>query len=406
MKIIIVICLLIIICISLFFWWHQGDKSLPHEPTILPQIKIAPIQPTQEHIREQIKAEKSPPEIERLKHLVNTYEQDTNKWDIIITIGDIYRKGAFPRFLPNEELAMRCFKIAAMCPDGKIAGMGQSKYIEAYDDPINILDKAGKKLPIEYGYKICELAENTIKTMPWQMFEKPKMQKRKEPEPINLDTLELPIIARVPFYKSDAQNVHDHGITKATLKNIEDLEKLKDLQINMDDIKKEIENTKLEEKTKQDALRVLDNLSSHTHSSFNTSEQDTLKMVWNKIKQENSEELRSNLTETLTQQLASGIENGHVVCSSGKITRIIGTLDGTINENTSRPMWAIRDEIATLAAKTRDEMIKNYGDSLATDEKTIKEFTKRVKEEYVDKLGMSGKIIEPLIDEYMLGFQY
>ena len=377
MMLIILICLFILIYLATkpppAFNGPPAPKAFNGPPAPKATPPTPPTQPT---------------ELLRLQTLVNTFRDDSNQWELLLAVGDIYRKGAFPRYLPNEELAMRCFKLAAMCPDGQVAGMGQSKYIETYDDPINIIDQAGKKLPVEYGLQICQIAETAIKHTPWSMFQKPR--EIKKPTPTQATT-------QVPIdYKSDAQNVHDHAITKATLHNLENLKDNTKLEDSTQAIKTQINKLDLDEKTKSDAIRVIDNLSSTKHSNFDTSEKDTLALVWKKIQTQESPQLRDNLIETLTKQLASSIEYGHVVCSSGKITRIMGTLDGTLNENAVRPMWAIRDELGNLAAKLRNE----YN----SEERMRQEFQTQVKKEYIDKLGMSAKIIEPLIDEYILGF--
>ena len=67
--------------------------------------------------------------------------------------------------------------------------------------------------------------------------------------------------------------------------------------------------------------------------------------------------LRDNLVETLAMHLASGIEHGVPVCSTGKITRIMSTFDGVediAGVEKVKPLWALRDELAGLAAKSRN----------------------------------------------------
>jgi hypothetical protein len=81
----------------------------------------------------------------------------------------------------------------------------------------------------------------------------------------------------------------------------------------------------------------------------------------------------------------------------------MGTLDGVSNEVT-RPMWAVREELGSKAAKIREEMTEKYGDTPEAGRRMQEEFAKQVKEEYIQKLGMSQKIIDPLISEYSLGF--
>jgi len=157
----------------------------------------------------------------------------------------------------------------------------------------------------------------------------------------------------------------------------------------------------LNSKTKEEALHVIDDLKDFDHSAFNISEKSSLKLVWEKIN--NSSDMKENLVETLAKQLSSTIENGHVVCSSGKITRIMSTLDGFSNE-VARPMWALREEIGNKAAKIREDMTQQYGDMPEAGRRMREEFAQSVKDEYVKKLGMQEKIIDPLISEYELGF--
>jgi hypothetical protein len=195
-------------------------------------------------------------------------------------------------------------------------------------------------------------------------------------------------------------------VSAVTQFNIEKLKtnvNINNLGGSSDDIRAAILDTKTDERTKADAMHVLDKLGDFKHSSFGTTEKEALQMVWSKINSQNDPTLRENLKETLAKQLASSIENGHIVCSSGKITRIMGTLDGVSNE-AARPMWAVREELANLASKTRDQATEKYGDTPEAGRRAQEMFSAEVKNEYIDKLGMSKKIIEPLIDEYSTGF--
>ena len=120
-------------------------------------------------------------------------------------------------------------------------------------------------------------------------------------------------------------------------------------------------------------------------------ETEALQLVWNKINNQTDTNKKSNMIEILAKQLDSGIENGHVVCSSGKISRIIGTLDGIDDEMVaSRPIWAIRDEIATLASKIRDGRYVNPQN----------EFQQQAYKLYINDLNLDINIINPIIEEY------
>jgi len=128
------------------------------------------------------------------------------------------------------------------------------------------------------------------------------------------------------------------------------------------------------------------------HGTFDITESDALSLIWNKINKEKDTIKKSNMIEILAKQLDSGVENGHVVCSSGKISRIIGTLDGiddTIVQ--SRPIWAIREEISNLAGNIMNSNIRN----------PQQEFKHKVEKTYIEELHLDPNIINPIIEEYI-----
>jgi hypothetical protein len=420
--------IILLICLCLFgvTIWYYLNQDIDIVPSIAAVIEpvtniIQNLHETANIERkiEELKTERDPPEIQRLNEQLAEFESDTTKWDILIAIGDIYRKGAYPRFLPNEDLAIRIYKMGAMCPNGQIAGIAQSKYVETMNDPIKSYDRAGVALPETVGIKICTLAETVIQTTPWHLFEKPRMHKAEPvaiPAPIGFNDDFEELIQRItgnnntiPEYRIDSQNVHDHGVTKITNYNIDNLKKNVDIR-TLNNKENEIEHVRnailshneLDAKTKEEALHVIDKLNDFKHSSFDVTERDALVMVWDNINKADSE-LKSNLTETLAKQLSSSIENGSIVCSSGKITRIMSTLDGVSNEST-KPMWAIKEELANTASKIRDDMTKQYGDTPEAGKYMREQFSKDVKDLYIGKLGMNEKIINPLISEYEMGF--
>ncbi len=412
------------------------------------------------HTQERAIVEVLPPEVMKLKKLLQEYKSDPeNQWDKVIAIGDIYRKGAYPRFLPDEDMAIECYKICSACPDGEIAGIAQSKYIETRTETITSVDRAGKPLPRLYAIEVCEVAEKTIMMTPSHKFNKPIYNKqsaaqshkptRHEPTNIFEDIIggfaafevtdtEMDILEQqrdrrninidinnishdVPAYHSDSQNVHDHSVVRTMKHNIRALKEEDDTNTNSEDIKNQVRYTILEqdlsEEEKYNALQVLDNLSTNKHSVFDTSESDVLKLVWDKISASKDTETQKNLKEMLTKQLASGLENGYVVCSTGKIGRLMGTFDGVLKDDKledSRPMWAVKEEIANMAANIRKRTLDGMSESQRNlyetggdkevEQRMIKEFETSVKEEYVKKLGMSSNVIEPIVQTYAEGF--
>ena len=356
-------------------------------------------------------AVRQPPEVEALERLSRSED-----WESLIAAGDIYRKGAYPRFAPNNDMAIECFKVAAMCPDGGVAGIAQSKYIEARTEAIDAIDIAGAQLPTRYGQEMCMAAMRRINTTPFQEFIRPLYVREREPEP-NVPEVVAEFVVPVNPMRRDAQNVHDHSVMNIAKKNFKSMPLVTSENSTTEQkvIKSIQSNKELSERQKSDALNVLGRLGDAETSGFGVSEKDVLSTVWSKINGEQDATVKRNLIETLGKQLASGVENGVVVCSSGKILRMLGTLDGTDHAPEQlRPVWAVREEMGTLAAGIRSRHV----DSLAPESKASydrgempelennmkAEFNKKVNDLYVDELGMSKAVLGPIIREYEEAF--
>jgi len=424
---VVLLVILIILLLTVVIISRQAAGTLRH--TKYKQITIQDILENKERrVKEQDAAKADPPEVRNLKELIKSYEKDSTQWDIIVAIGDVYRIGGFPRFQPNEWIAQQCYKIASMCPNGEIAGIAQSKYVGCRTESINNVDinSQGEALPTEYGQRVCYLAEQAIMTTPWSEFERPKApgqgqkQARDDIPIIDFDFGMIPIVNNtntnedrrpLAFIMHDTQNVHDHSVTRIIKTNIDNLllnananTNVKDHNgdIEIDEIRAAIlDQDEISPKEKADALLVLEDLKSSEHGTFKVSEIDTAKLVWNKIKQMPDKKLQENVKQTLVHQLASGVEHGHVVCSTGKITRLMSTFDGIEDIKDiekSRPMWALREELANAAAKIRQEMPDASEDSQRA------AFRENIRQEYIKKLGLSETIIQPLIELYETGF--
>jgi hypothetical protein len=201
---------------------------------------------------------------------------------------------------------------------------------------------------------------------------------------------------------NDLQNVHDHSVTHATRHILENIEKNdKNDRNSRPEIESALLDSALNDDDKIKALAVLDSLTTKTHhTSFKMTETDALNAVWSKI-QGMDESMKSNVTETLLHQLASGVENGHVVCSTGKIARFVSALDGLGNDKVKlRPMWAVRDELGTMASKKRGLDGEYSEDRL---QELRREFVDEATALYCTDLGLKPSIMEPLISMYADG---
>jgi hypothetical protein len=281
----------------------------------------------------------------------------------VIELGDIYRKGDYPAFAPDLDMALALYHVAGTLP--ATAGLARTKFLEAHHETLSEKDVAGAPLPRSYGLSKVQ-----------------KTQTTPPPETI----LETPVVVEVV---SDAQNVHDHSLTRHVKKALADAPTGR---ASFEDVTRFIlEDSDATPEEKADAYAVLESLGNETHSTLGVSERESLDRMWTTI--ENLPAHKAEAKELLVRQLASGVEHGDVVCSTGKITRIAGALDGLPDrEPVTKPMWALREELGTLAARVRDA----DGDAAT--------FRRRAMETYVRDLGMSEPLVEDMVSEFSLGF--
>lgn len=377
------------------------------------------------------KLEPEPSEIQTLKLLSQEFDSNEHRWDALISIGDVYRRGAYPRFRPNEEIASECFKICARCPDSNIAGIAQTKYIESITEKIHESDQEGKDLPECFGKNTCSIALNRIHRLPFHVFMKPKHSSSIPRVGLEVHDRHEHIherhehIHERPYVNTCKQNVHDHSVLSIAKTNLDKLNS--DMSYNdngtkqsrfaktMEIVLDTIDETKdMSDQAKSDARTVLRTLGCVEHSRFGMSEQEIMSTVHEKILSEENIDLKKNLQETLCKQLASSIEKGTTVCSTGKCVRLLGTFDGTNLTEQLRPIEVLKEEISTLAAKIRTNHLEplsdlqrtdyDLGAMLFLDEQMKTEFRSSCEEIYYAKLNMSRDILEPIITMNELGF--
>jgi hypothetical protein len=348
---------------------------------------------------------RNPPIIRKLASILQEFENDIDAWHLLIEVGEIYMRGDFPTYLPNTQLAQDLFRIALTCPRGAVSGIAQSRYIESRESRMDVSDMAGAALPDTYGQRMVRIATHRIRNVSPNAFETPVPMYTPEPRPARIAHEPVVVPIEIPVDRivhNDLQNVHDHSVTHATRHILENIEKNdKNDRNSRPEIESALLDSALNDDDKIKALAVLDSLTTKTHhTSFKMTETDALNAVWSKI-QGMDESMKSNVTETLLHQLASGVENGHVVCSTGKIARFVSALDGLGNDKVKlRPMWAVRDELGTMASKKRGLDGEYSEDRL---QELRREFVDEATALYCTDLGLKPSIMEPLISMYADG---
>jgi hypothetical protein len=159
-------------------------------------------------------------------------------------------------------------------------------------------------------------------------------------------------------------------------------------------------------------IEVLKSLTSQVHVYFNISELDALKYIYKYI---NDKDNKIDLFHILNLELYNCMENGFIVCSTGKIGRIISMIDGIDNSfNLIKPSHIVKTEILNLSNKIREEILlnatveekNNYNNSLDDNlyNKMVNELYKQVNEIYIEKLDFNKEILNNILEECKLGF--
>jgi hypothetical protein len=152
---------------------------------------------------------------------------------------------------------------------------------------------------------------------------------------------------------NDSQNVHSTTVLNCATKILEGASKHKKVSFE------EAQGKVIEAATRTQCditkiQRVIAQLNNETHSRFGKSDREIFLAMMSKIQAESDRTKRENLMEVLCHQLESGIENGAVVCSTGRIVRILSVYDG-IDGSAQKiiPEWALDQELANMAFRVR-----------------------------------------------------
>jgi phage protein U len=124
----------------------------------------------------------------------------------------------------------------------------------------------------------------------------------------------------------------------------------------------------LTEEQRENIGKVLGSMKDSAHSKYGKSENEIFSIVWSRINDPANKDRRNDMIKVLAQNMESAIEHGLVVCSTGKIVRTIGSLDGIDKAEESgdmpqlKPEWVLDKELAELAAKIRSARLSAAGE--------------------------------------------
>lgn len=364
-----------------------------------------------------------PEAIDSLKGFIKSYKHGNE--DGLLHILQIYLYGLHPEYGPDKLNGLKLInrimadsyfsdKIKKVCKM-----FNEDVSVMVYDD-VDANNNNYKQLPSNINDILDDIIEFHIKNK--IKIEKSTMNvsvKNTKPEQIEIEPelLELDETTILPYMNNqnrvvlnDSQNVHNHSVQNISknIINIIDNESNKIYSKSFDEnsllflneLKKYDDITHTE---RNNILQVLNSMSDNIHSKYQKSEKDIFNMSFDRIMSKTNPEEKKNLIIMFAQNIASAVEYDIVVCSTGKITRMLSSFDVIDTELPDlKPDWIIKEEIANKSSKIREDILKtstkkeveaymNYDDTC--DEK------KALHEVVVDK--MKSRLIDDCTKHYV-----
>lgn len=223
---------------------------------------------------------------------------------------------------------------------------------------------------------------------------------------------------------NDSQNVHSTSVQNAAANILDEIST--NISDSFDVNKRNFltyisKRHDISPEEKENINKVLESLKDREHSKYNKSETDVFNIVLSRINDPSNKDKRDDMLKVFAQNIASGVEHKNVVCSTGKIVRMIGALDGMDDKLTHslKPEWAINEEIATTAAHIREEVLKTATpieraayESPTPNEAIAQELTVRMQQkmsekchkDYVDSKILSEDALNTKLQDYLESF--
>lgn len=211
--------------------------------------------------------------------------------------------------------------------------------------------------------------------------------------------------------RADRQNVHNGSVSKHLIDSVQRLiEKEKENSVQTQsktEIYNEIRQCLIghQHNDSHQALDVLDQINNLNgfHTGTQSHEMEILRLVWQRINHSINHSNLENLQENLLVQLADCKNGGIILCITGRITRIVQSLECLDAENIVdiKPLWAIKDRIGEYCGRYSDKLLEkapqNYQDAIEieTSERTPKQ--QKLVDEYnqclIDNLNRKFQIM-------------
>lgn len=390
-----------------------------------------------------------PEAIDSLKGFIKSYQHGNE--DGLLHIIQLYLYGLHPEYGPDKLNGLKLINrimVDSYFSDEikKVCKMfNEDVSVMVYDD-VDANNNNYKQLPSNINDVLDDIIEfhikNKIKIEKCTMNVSVKNTEPEQREPelelelieLDYDTITLPYMNnqnRVVL--NDSQNVHNHSVQNISKTIIDSIDSdnnnnglySKSFDENsllfLNELKKYDEITPTE---RQNILQVLNSMSDNIHSKYQKSEKDVFNMSFNRIMSKTDPEEKKNLTIMFAQNIASAVEYDIVVCSTGKITRMLSSFDVIDTELPDlKPDWIIKEEIANKSSKIREDILKestekeveaymNYDDTCDEKKELYEAVVDKMKsrlidectKDYVDTKNVTQSGLDVLLTDYLEAF--
>lgn len=396
-----------------------------------------------------------------LNNLLDAYAKGEES--AVIEIARIYMFGVHPYFLANKLNAGKVCQYVIytdhFSPTAKQNARDLMKEVQYDDIPLN--DRDYYALPTDPVAMLAEIGVNVqeIKAMPAMATAPPPPPPRRTQNnnqigagfatdifapnntfnfDINFDDIDIDQQAAIfaqfappPVnVMNDGQNVHSTAVQNAAKQRLDSITPAPqatniNTQLNNANTNKQnsfytfLQNDTTMTNNEKDKVRqVLASLQSTPHSRYDQSEKQVFDTVWGRINAPVNAANRDEMAKVFAQNIASAMENDYVVCSTGKIVRMLGSLDvmdaDTATAAPLRPEWALDAEMAgkaaqiresVLAAATdRDKKLYEEGSAPHIEEEMKANLRNSLRADYVDTQLVSSDAIDLKWNTLCLGF--
>ena len=294
---------------------------------------------------------------------------------------------------PDHDAAMSIYR--AILLYGSDSDTKREARWRLFEEPASFADRprSGVGLPRQFA---DEMVRRIIANKRYEERQSARLSERQSGRPSARQS-ERP--TEQPLVVNDAHNVHDSGIVGSARR------RLKSLDPAPSTMRHEFEHHLVSEacdikddETKAMAIYALDTLSSDVHDPLlGMSEAEAADRVWARCSSD------PVAKDRVVHALASSIEHGMPVCTTGKVSRLAAALD---QPEDMKPVWAIKQQLYALASSVRSSCLDKsspgerheymHNDHSPLKTRMVEQFTTKAKEACPD---LPSSVLTPILDD-------